>query len=89
VRIELRCPDPSANPYLAFNAMLAAGLDGIDTGLDCPKALNNINVYELDEEERRALGIEMLPGSLKEALDLFQTDEVLKAALGTTLTENS
>jgi len=87
VRIELRCPDPSANPYLAFNAMLAAGLDGIDKQLACPEPLNNINVYELDEEARQALGVEMLPGSLKEALDLFLQDGVLKAALGEMLTE--
>jgi glutamine synthetase len=87
VRIELRCPDPSANPYLAFNAMLAAGLDGIDQGLSCPKPLNNINVYELNAAEREELGIEMLPGSLKEALDEFQEDNILQAALGKPLTE--
>jgi glutamine synthetase len=87
VRIELRCPDPSANPYLAFNAMLAAGLDGIDQALSCPKPLNNINVYELNEAEREELGVEMLPGSLKEALDEFQKDTILQAAFGSTLTE--
>ena len=87
VRIELRFPDPSANPYLAFNAMLAAGLDGIDRGLDCPEPLNNVNVYELSEKERLAKGIEVLPGSLKEAVDIYLSDPLLQAALGATLSE--
>jgi len=87
VRIELRFPDPSANPYLAFNAMLAAGLDGIDRGLDCPEPLNNVNVYELSEEERLAKGIEVLPGSLKEAVEIYLSDPLLQAALGPTLSE--
>jgi glutamine synthetase len=69
VRLELRCPDPSTNPYLAFNAMLAAGLDGIDQELTCPDPLNSMNVYELSNDERLALGIDMLPGSLYEALE--------------------
>ncbi len=85
VRIELRFPDPSANPYLAFNAMLAAGLDGIDRGLSCPKPLNNVNIYELSEKERAEMGIEVLPGSLKEAVDVYLTDPLLHAALGETL----
>ena len=67
--------------------MLAAGLDGIDQELSCPKPLNNINVYELNAAEREELGIEMLPGSLKEALDEFQKDEILQAAFGKPLTE--
>jgi len=87
VRIELRFPDPSANPYLAFNAMLAAALDGIDRGLDCPKPLNNVNVYELSEQDRSLLGIEVLPGSLKEAVDVYQTDTILHEALGQTLSD--
>ena len=87
VRLELRFPDPSSNPYLAFNAMLAAGLDGIDQSLPCPKPLNQLNVYELSDEARRNLGIEMLPGSLFEALNAFEADEVLKSALGNNLTE--
>jgi len=67
--------------------MLAAGLDGIDQALSCPKPLNNINVYELNETEREELDVEMLPGSLKEALDEFQKDTILQAAFGSTLTE--
>ena len=87
VRLELRCPDPSTNPYLAFNAMLAAGLDGIDRALTCPHPLSNLNVYELTREERLEMGIEMLPGSLYEALKAFQSDQVLQDALGNSLTE--
>ena len=87
VRLELRFPDPSTNPYLAFNAMLAAGLDGIEKGLACPKPLNQMNVYELTDEERIDLGIEMLPGSLFEALVAFESDSVLHSALGGILTE--
>jgi len=87
VRLELRCPDPSSNPYLAFNAMLAAGLDGIDRELTCPKPLNNLNVYELTEQERLRMGIDMLPGSLYEALQAFEADQVIQGALGHAITE--
>ncbi|MBG0787374.1 MAG: type I glutamate--ammonia ligase [Anaerolineaceae bacterium] len=87
VRLELRFPDPSTNPYLAFNAMLAAGLDGIEKGMSCPKPLNQMNVYELTAEERIDLGIEMLPGSLFEALIAFESDHALQSALGGILTE--
>jgi glutamine synthetase len=81
-RAELRFPDPSANPYLAFAAMLAAALDGIDNGMTPPAPLNNINVYHLDEKAREEMNIESLPGSLAEALTELEKDEVLKAALG-------
>ena len=86
VRLELRFPDPSSNPYLAFNAMLAAGLDGIDRELICPEPLNQMNVYDLSEETRVKLGIEMLPGSLYEALLAFEADQVVQDALGGSLT---
>lgn len=87
VRLELRCPDPSTNPYLAFNAMLAAGLDGIDRALTCPEPLNRLNVYELLPDQRRELGIDMLPGSLSEALRAFEADPVIQETLGASLTE--
>jgi glutamine synthetase len=87
VRAELRFPDPSCNPYLAFTAMLAAALDGIDRNLAAPKALNNINLYHLDKEERTKLGVTELPGSLAESLTELNKDEVLKSALGTMLYE--
>jgi glutamine synthetase len=81
-RAELRFPDPSANPYLAFTVMLAAALDGIDRQLTPPPALNNVNLYHLDKEERTALGVQELPGSLAEALQELEKDQVLKDALG-------
>jgi glutamine synthetase len=82
VRAELRCPDPSSNPYLALTAMLAAALDGIDRGLPVPPPLNEVNVYHLSPEERVQLHIDELPGSLTEALRLLDCDEVLKSAVG-------
>jgi len=87
VRAELRCPDPSANPYLALTVMLAAALDGIDHQLSCPPPLNNVNVYHLTKEERLKLNIAELPGSLSEALRGLDTDAVLKEALGPTVYE--
>jgi len=87
VRLELRFPDPSTNPYLAFNAMLSAGLDGVENALPCPEPLNQVNVYELTQEERAELGITMLPGSLFEALNAFEENQVIQNALGANLTE--
>ncbi|MDP1546864.1 MAG: glutamine synthetase, partial [Anaerolineales bacterium] len=87
VRAELRFPDPSSNPYLAFTVMLAAALDGIDRNLAAPKALNNINLYHLNKEERTKLGVTELPGSLGEALAELEKDEVLKAAMEPTTYE--
>ncbi|HSO11718.1 MAG TPA: glutamine synthetase family protein [Anaerolineales bacterium] len=82
VRAELRFPDPSANPYLAFTVMLAAALDGIEKNLEAPKPLNNINLYHLDTKERRKLGVKELPGSLGEALTELSKDKVLMDAMG-------
>ena len=81
-RAELRCPDPSCNPYLAFTGMLAAALDGIDNKLKAPKPLNNVNIYELSVDERKAKGIKELPGALDEALMELDKDDVLRNALG-------
>ena len=81
-RAELRCPDPSANPYLALTVMLAAALDGIDHQLPCPAPLNNINVYQLNKSERNDMNIIELPGSLAEALRELENDSVIKEALG-------
>jgi glutamine synthetase len=82
MRAELRFPDPSCNPYLAFAAMLGAALDGIDNNLQTPKPLNNVNVYNLSEEERKAKNIKELPGSLLEALTELSKDMVLRDTLG-------
>jgi glutamine synthetase len=82
MRAELRFPDPSSNPYLAFAAMLAAALDGIDNKLTPPKPLNNVNLYHLDPKERKKLGVGELPGSLGDALTELSKDKVLVDALG-------
>lgn len=82
VRAELRFPDPSSNPYLAFAVMLAAALDGIEKDMQAPKPLNNINLYHLDSKERKKLGVKELPGSLAEALTELERDEIIKSALG-------
>jgi glutamine synthetase len=87
VRAELRCPDPSANPYLAFTAMIAAALDGIDRGMKPPKALNNVNIYHLTDEERKKQKIGSLPASLREALVELEADKVIRSALGEELYE--
>jgi len=78
-RIELRCPDPSCNPYLAFAVMLAAGLDGIRRELPLPPASEE-NLYLLDNQ--RSLNLQMLPGSLEQALDELENDAVIRDALG-------
>ena len=80
-RIELRSPDPSCNPYLAFAAMIHAGLDGIENDLDCPDPVRE-NIYEFDEEKREEYGIETLPSNLGEAVDALEEDEVILDALG-------
>jgi glutamine synthetase len=87
MRAELRFPDPSSNPYLAFTAMLAAALDGIDNKKTPPAALNNVNLYHLNKEERAKMGVGELPGSLAEALTELEKDSVLKAALGPSVYE--
>lgn len=80
-RIELRNPDPSANPYLALAVMLASGLDGIRRKLKLSKPINN-NIYTMSEQDRIAGKIPCLPASLREALDEMLEDDVVKAALG-------
>jgi glutamine synthetase len=88
IRAELRCPDPSANPYLALAAMLIAALDGIDQDMDAPEPLNEINVYHLTRDEREEQNIAELPGSLAEALQVLDNDDVLKEALGSVIYES-
>lgn len=87
MRAELRFPDPSTNPYLAFAVMLAAALDGINHGIPLAEPLNNVNVYHLTPEERQALNILELPGSLPEAMRELGKDVVLQDALGLQLYE--
>ena len=80
-RIEARFPDPSCNPYLAFAALIHAGLDGIENELDCPDPVRE-NIYEFDEEKREEYGITTLPSNLGEALDALEEDELVMDALG-------
>lgn len=80
-RIELRSPDPSANPYLALAATLKAGLDGIVNKIQPPPQVSG-NVYELDEKEMMEKGIEELPINLYQAIQELSKDEVIKSSLG-------
>lgn len=80
-RIEFRSPDPACNPYLAFSVMLAAGLEGIDKGYKLPSPVEE-NVYKLTNEERHQKGIDALPGSLIEAIQVTEKSEVVRRALG-------
>lgn len=80
-RIELRNPDPSANPYLTLALCLAAGLDGIRRGLTPPKSIDT-NIFELDEDEREANGICQLPTNLKEAVRAMKADPLIRGTLG-------
>lgn len=83
-RIELRCPDPSCNPYLAFSVMLAAGLDGIRRKLTIPDATDENLFRPRNPDDRR---LESLPGSLEEALTELERDQVIRDALGLHVTE--
>ena len=78
-RLELRCPDPSANPYLAMTVMLQAGLDGIRHKMPLMDPLEETLMRRTQDRLRR---IEVLPGSLDEALDELSQDDVMLSALG-------
>ena len=80
-RVELRSPDPACNPYLAFAVCLAAGLDGIEKGMNPPAEITE-NIYAMDDAARKAHGIESLPGSLEEALHAMEDDQLILDALG-------
>lgn len=86
-RIELRCPDPSANPYLTLACLLKAGLDGIKNKLQVPNSTEK-NIFEMSEEERSELGIENLPSSLEEAINYTKQSELVKETLGTHIFNN-
>ncbi len=81
VRAELRCPDPAANPYLAFAVMLAAGLDGIEKKMKVPAPVEE-NIFEFTDEAAAARGITTVAKSLLEALDELKNDKVIREALG-------
>ena len=80
-RLEYRSPDPACNPYLAFSVMLAAGLDGIERGLEPPEPVEE-NVYEMTDAQRQKRGIGTLPASLLEAILLAEQSQLVREALG-------
>jgi glutamine synthetase len=80
-RCEVRCPDPTCNPYLAFATMLKAGLDGIKNKLTPPNPVEE-DLYEFSDEKLESLNIDTLPASLGEALVEMQKDDLVKEALG-------
>jgi glutamine synthetase len=86
-RLELRSPDPAANPYLAFAVMLAAGLDGIEKGLKAPAPIEE-NVYEMTPQKRKKLKIDQLPEDLWEAILIAEKSSFLKECLGDHVFEN-
>ncbi len=81
VRIEYRAPDPACNPYLAFAAMLAAGLEGIEREYPCPPPADK-SVYDMTDQEREERGITHLPGSLWEAIQVAEGSQLLRRCLG-------
>jgi glutamine synthetase len=80
-RMELRCPDPACNPYLTFAALLMAGLEGIEKGYELPEPMEK-NLYHLSPDERKRLGIEQLPETLGEAIELTADSELMLRTLG-------
>ncbi|MEG3225172.1 MAG: glutamine synthetase [Methanobacteriales archaeon Met13] len=80
-RIEVRCPDPSGNPYLQLAVMLTAGLKGIEEKCKLPEPME-LNLYELNEKERKEKGIETLPSTLEEAIWYAEKSEIVKETLG-------
>jgi glutamine synthetase len=86
-RIEYRAADPACNPYLAFAAMLAAGLEGIEKEYPCPEPVTE-NVFGMTEQDRKERGIDHLPGSLWEAIEHAESSDLLRRCLGDHLFES-
>jgi len=80
-RTEVRCPDPTCNPYLAFAMMLKSGLDGVVNKLQAPDSVDQ-DIFKMTAAEKEATGIESLPANLKEAIDAFKVNPIAKDALG-------
>jgi len=81
VRVELRSVDTAANPYLSYAVMLAAGLDGIEKGMELPPGADD-DVWSLTDRERKAMGITPLPRTLDEALDIMERSDLVAETLG-------
>jgi glutamine synthetase len=86
-RIEYRAADPACNPYLAFAAMLAAGLEGIVKEYPCPDPVEE-NVFEMTDHQKKERGIDHLPGSLWEAVEYAEGSDLLRRCLGDHLHES-
>jgi len=86
-RVELRSPDPSCNPYLAFACMLNAGLKGVEKGYRMPDPVE-MDVYHMSPEERKKYNIDSLPGSLNRAIEYAESSELLRETLGDHIFEN-
>ena len=80
-RIELRSPDPSCNPYLSFAVILMTGLDGIKNKIDPGDPVND-NIYKMTADERLECNIDSLPGTLRDAMNELESDEILIKSLG-------
>ncbi|MBE2940298.1 MULTISPECIES: type I glutamate--ammonia ligase [Anoxybacillus] len=80
-RVELRCPDPSANPYLAFAVIAEAGLDGVEKELTCPAPIDE-DIFHMTNERRKELRIENLPGSLGKAIEELENGTIGRHTLG-------
>jgi glutamine synthetase len=80
-RAEIRCPDPACNPYLTYAALLMAGLEGIEKGYELPEPMEK-NLYHLSPDERKRLGIEQLPETLGEAIELTSESELVLRTFG-------
>lgn len=80
-RVEVRNPDPMANPYLALAVLIEAGLEGIENKITPPQEERN-NLYKMTTQEVRDMGIQVLPENLKEAIDEFKTSELAKRTFG-------
>ena len=79
--MELRCPDPAANIYLCFAALLHAGLEGIEKGYELPEPMER-NLYDLSPTELQKLGVQSLPADLGEAIKEAENSELLQKTLG-------
>jgi glutamine synthetase len=80
-RIEYRSPDPACNPYLAFSLLLAAGMRGVEQKYELPVEAG-ANLFEMDDRELGALGVDTLPQSLSEALRVMEQSELVRETLG-------
>lgn len=86
-RVEIRMPDPSCNPYLAFAVMLSAGMQGIEEKVECGPPVNK-DIFHMSDREKRRLKIDNLPGDLYEAVRALQRDRVVLDALGKHVAEH-